>query len=305
MKIIKTLILLFTISLVSCNSQDKEITNAKILDLDSLYQIFLKVNEIDTEGLKERLPYISKDKVEKLQNSISKHTLNAKIIELYKENFTTKEINELHKDSEDYFSQDRTINTYNYQERASNLSKELKEKKFKALEILRKEDDLVFEDFKNKIYRLDSINYETSESKNIKKGISKKHQKKANGIYEVLSYDEQERNSSNFTDTFVIKDEPGMAFNNLKEIDFTLSSNPSLNYRISVTFNKDGAREFKYLTQKNQKKYLAILIDDNIVITPFVESIIDDGKIDINGKITYSDAINIVDNIKKERALQH
>ncbi|SFW45195.1 SecDF P1 head subdomain-containing protein [Cellulophaga fucicola] len=125
-----------------------------------------------------------------------------------------------------------------------------------------------------------------------------------NGIYEVVNYIEKKQSYTEFTKTLQLKKEPAILLTNLKKLKVGLSS---INHRyvIHMVFNKANTIAFKELTYKNIKKPLAIVVDGKIIIAPIVNSPIEQGKLEITGNFSLEEANTIVDNIKKEGALQH
>ncbi|MDR2526424.1 MAG: hypothetical protein LBC92_00935, partial [Rickettsiales bacterium] len=76
----------------------------------------------------------------------------------------------------------------------------------------------------------------------------------------------------------------------LDEVKVTSTQgNPS----IMFTFNVIGAERFADITKKNLHKMLAIVIDDNIIATPMISSIIFDGKGVITGDFTVEEVNEI------------
>ncbi|MCX4188967.1 protein translocase subunit SecD [Methylophaga sp. OBS3] len=59
---------------------------------------------------------------------------------------------------------------------------------------------------------------------------------------------------------------------------------------VSFTLDRDGARQFAEMTEKNIGRQLAILLDDEVVTAPVIRSVIAGGRGEISGQFTVSEA---------------
>ncbi|MCX6796531.1 MAG: protein translocase subunit SecD [Candidatus Falkowbacteria bacterium] len=78
------------------------------------------------------------------------------------------------------------------------------------------------------------------------------------------------------------------------EVNFggTNSATTSGGPEISLTFTSDGAKLFKDITTRNVGKPVAIVLDQEVISAPTVQSVIEDGKAVITGKFTVQEAKN-------------
>lgn len=79
------------------------------------------------------------------------------------------------------------------------------------------------------------------------------------------------------------------------EVNFggTNSTTSSSGPEISLTFTSDGAKLFKDITSRNVGKPVAIVLDQEVISAPTVQSVIEDGKAVITGKFTVQEAKNL------------
>lgn len=78
----------------------------------------------------------------------------------------------------------------------------------------------------------------------------------------------------------------------LKRADITYDPT-SGDPEVSIEFNSEGQKLFAELTQKNLQKPLAIVLDNQIISAPVVQSVISDGKAVITGKFSLTEAKNL------------
>lgn len=71
------------------------------------------------------------------------------------------------------------------------------------------------------------------------------------------------------------------------EITYDQSSN---NPQVAIEFNDDGKDLFKDITTRNLQKPLAIVLDNQMISAPTVQTVISDGKAVITGKFTLQEA---------------
>lgn len=298
MKVSKTILIFILFSLLSCNAQN-EVKNDKIIALNELIQIFYQVNEINLDQLEERKINTGDESFEKLKTSISKESLNKKAILLFNENFNSKEIDELYEYSKKSIEQQQNLGLLDSEPNQFkiNLSPELKNKKDSVYLKLFNEGYKVYQNFKHQLHVLDSINYDSSKNKSLKTGFNKK-MNKVNGIYETLSF-VKNQNTEIYLNSLILKEKPSLTYNNLKQIKISPQQGPGLFYSIKIVFNKEDSKKLSILSRNNIDKPLVIVVNEKIIIAPFVMDTIENGLISIAGNFSYDKAKTIVDNIAK------
>ena len=302
-KSISKLVLTFLLfNFMSCDAQN-DIKNNKIIALNELIQIFYQLTDIDLEQLDQRKKTTGDDHFEKLKNSISKENLNKKTIQLFNQYFSDKEIDDLYLDTKKAAAQHQNRNLLDPEPNQfkSNLSPELKIKKDTIYPKLFDEGYTAFQNFKQQLYVLDSINYDITASKN-KARASHKEYNKPNGIYEALSFAENQ-NKEDYLNSITIKDLPGvpLTYTNLKKLTITPQQGSGLFYSIQINFNNADSKALSVLSTNNIGKPLVIIIDKKIVMAPFLMSAIDNGELSISGNMSYNKARTMVDNIKNSQ----
>ncbi|QCE40977.1 SecDF P1 head subdomain-containing protein [Psychroserpens sp. NJDZ02] len=302
-KSISKLVLTFLLfNFMSCDAQN-DIKNNKIIALNELIQIFYQLTDIDLEQLDQRKKTTGDDHFEKLKNSISKENLNTKTIQLFNQYFSDKEIDDLYLDTKKAAAQHQNRNLLDPEPNQfkSNLSSELKIKKDTIYPKLFDEGYTAFQNFKQQLYVLDSINYDITASKN-KARASHKAYNTPNGIYEALSFAENQ-NKEDYLKSITIKDLPGvpLTYTNLKKLTITPQQGSGLFYSIQIIFNNEDSKALSVLSTNNIGKPLVIIIDKKIVMAPFLMSAIDNGELSISGNMSYNKARTMVDNIKNSQ----
>jgi len=302
-KSISKLVLTFLLfNFMSCDAQN-DIKNNKIIALNELIQIFYQLTDIDLEQLDLRTKNTGDDHFEKLKNSISKENLNTKTIQLFNQYFSDKEIDDLYLDTKKAAAQHQNRNLLDPEPNQfkSNLSSELKIKKDTIYPKLFDEGYTAFQNFKQQLYVLDSINYDIIASKN-KARASHKAYNKPNGIYEALSFAENQ-NKEDYLNSITIKDLPGvpLTYTNLKKLTITPQQGSGLFYSIQINFNNADSKALSVLSTNNIEKPLVIIIDKKIAMAPFLMSAIDNGELSISGNMSYNKARTMVDNIKNSQ----
>ncbi len=88
----------------------------------------------------------------------------------------------------------------------------------------------------------------------------------------------------------------GLTGRYLKKSQVSFSQN-SLSPSISIEFNSDGAKLFDQITKASVGKRVAILLDNQIISAPVVREEIRDGKAEISGQFTVTEAKDLVRNL--------
>lgn len=86
--------------------------------------------------------------------------------------------------------------------------------------------------------------------------------------------------------------ETGLNGSHLKKAEVRFDQNTGYPY-ISLTFNNDGKELFKEITQKNIGKPVAIVLDNEIISAPSVQSVIETGDAMITGKFSIEESKNL------------
>lgn len=84
----------------------------------------------------------------------------------------------------------------------------------------------------------------------------------------------------------------GLTGAHLRRADVTYDQTTN-DAQVSIEFNDDGKKLFAEITQRNLQKPVAIVLDNEIISAPTVQTEITDGKAVITGKFTVSDARNL------------
>lgn len=118
---------------------------------------------------------------------------------------------------------------------------------------------------------------------------------KEDGFYETVDY------------TFSIEDKdiklennPSLTSKDILEIKKVNSKYNDNRPEISIVLTKDGARKFYLLTKENIGKPIAIVIDNQIVSIPKVQSEIMGGKVSISGDFTEKEIDRMIEKLKGE-----
>lgn len=83
----------------------------------------------------------------------------------------------------------------------------------------------------------------------------------------------------------------GLTGKELKHAQAQPSQDPQIpGYVVSLEFNEEGAKKFEEITRNNLGKPVAMFLDEGIISAPTVNAIISDGKAQIQGKFTSSEA---------------
>lgn len=93
------------------------------------------------------------------------------------------------------------------------------------------------------------------------------------------------------------KGNPAMSGESLIKAEESQSKNDKRYYTISLTFDKEGGKQFAQLTGANVGLQLAIVFKDKVLSYPFVRAQIDGGTLDISGNFTEQEAKDIVDTL--------
>lgn len=83
--------------------------------------------------------------------------------------------------------------------------------------------------------------------------------------------------------------ETGLTGAHLRKAEVTYDQN-SNNPQVAIEFNNTGKDLFKTITEQNLQKPVAIVLDNQMISTPTVQSVISDGKAVITGKFTLQEA---------------
>ncbi len=153
--------------------------------------------------------------------------------------------------------------------------------------------------FQKKLRALDSINYLKGSSNKIGETTSsQKSQVLPNGIYEVSQYDEEALSQGDLTSIIVDKD----SFLDLKHSDNVKIEmyGERLVYSVVVTLNETGTKKLEDLTEQNQGKPLAIMINDEVIMAPYIMQPIKEGEFSISGNLTYDQALHIKQKVMNE-----
>lgn len=75
----------------------------------------------------------------------------------------------------------------------------------------------------------------------------------------------------------------------LKKAEVTYDQTTS-DPQVSIEFNSDGTKFFADITKRNLQKPVAIILDNQIISAPTVQTVIDDGKAVITGKFSLQEA---------------
>jgi TolB-like protein len=67
---------------------------------------------------------------------------------------------------------------------------------------------------------------------------------------------------------------------------------------ISVEFDDEGTEQFARLTKNNVGRQLAIILNDEILMIPYIRTIIPDGRSSITGNFTLDEAFQLIVNLK-------
>lgn len=276
---------------ISCSAQNKE-SASQVLVMNEAYSFFHSINSIDLEELDKRRINFKEEDFESLTTSISKKTLDSKIITLFHKYFTIDEINKLYQvilvHQEDYSNQ-----VPNDIEKAENqvvLSEVLRKKRDSIYQLLYEEEFEVLQNFKRQLHILDSINYDPSKNEKSLDVTDRKIFNSPNGIYEATIYEENNQDQEAFINSILVKELPGVTFNNIDEVEVVPQAGTGLFYTINVLFNDEGKEQLHYLSENNLYKPLPIIVGKHIVMAPFINDIIAGGEVSVSGNITYAEA---------------
>jgi len=287
-------------SLSSCNSQNELIAH-KIIAIDRTYRILGPLNTIDLKKLEERKDKTEDDGFNKLKKSVSKESLNDIVITLYNEHFNSKEIDELYEYTLEYKNYPRNnlfdLET-NQPKSEISLSPELDKKRGVIFSRLLYEGDKVYQNFKRKLYVLDSTNYDANE--NFVLGCEYKSDR-VDGIYETSSFIARQygQNLQEYLNSITIKQKPSLSHHEIKKIEILPEHGSSLFYEINIHFKREVSKKLFRLTRHNVDKPLAIVVDNKIIFAPIIREPIDGGKLSIVGKISYQTGRFVADNFGK------
>lgn len=301
MKLYRILILSIITTFISCNDQNEK-NDSKIIELNENYGFFYELEEVDINELDKRVEVTGDKNYEELKKLVSKEALDAKAINFFNKNFSSSEIEAFYNESKriDSIDQSHILDSSIPEKIESSLSPELKKKVDSLFKKLGEEGNIIFQDFKHQVHVLDSINYNTLKN-DTSREVNKKYEiHTANGIYETISFDYNYQDNNAFMNSIKVVDQPGVSFNNILEIYIEPSFGSSLYYIINVVFNEEGTQQLRKITAANVDKPLPIIVDNKIIMAPFVYSVIDEGRLHISGgQMDYVSAREIVDNIRK------
>ncbi|MBI2328014.1 protein translocase subunit SecD [Candidatus Curtissbacteria bacterium] len=110
--------------------------------------------------------------------------------------------------------------------------------------------------------------------------------------FRTLKADSPEATIAALPDSF---ESSGLTGSQLKRASAAPSQDPQTpGYVVNIEFNDQGAKKFEEITRNNLSKPVAIFLDDQLISAPTVQAVIADGRAQITGDFTSSDAKQLV-----------
>lgn len=288
----KLILLLLAFFLLNCAAQNDEKNKTKILEIDKLVDFYTYFTEVNLDKLSERKKETGDINFEKLKKTYAKENLNKEIIIFFNENFSDEEINKLHKS---ITSTKNTATSNSTQNQETTITPEFEKKRNMLYEKLYNKGIENFNELKQKLYILDSINY------NKQVEIVSESNKKVNridGMYETLNYNPDERID---IESITLKEIPSIEFKDLKSISVKPEQSPALSYSVQMIFNEAATKKLSKISNNNIYKPLVIVINQKIVFAPIIRHSIDNGNLEISGNtMSYNKSRSLVDLILKQ-----
>jgi hypothetical protein len=257
--------LILILSLTSCVSgQDRN------SQTDEIIRILELVEDQRTEIIEFRLrPLIDQlsgsDSIElrKIERQLSDEEIHRRISSVFEENFTDQEINDI----------------YNF------LKTSAFEKFFKSGQIYPAISEK-FEDINDEITKLFN-------SKNRFKPIPVD---RMSGFYATIG----NTMSSDYSD-IKLENEPALTPKDVKLILKESSNFGFERHEIKLLLTEEGSQKFYQLTKANSGRPIAIVIENQIVALPTVQSVITSGQVSISGNYSENEIDRMIEILKKER----
>ncbi|MCD9854783.1 DUF2059 domain-containing protein [Epilithonimonas sp. JDS] len=255
-----------------CFSQNTEQKTEYILKSNGTIEAYkLLLTEMGTNPLKYHQDKMDSLKLVKIENQLTDSEITKRLSKAFSEVFTNGEISEIYQFYKSSAGQ-KFFNSYGVLEQKFNES---------------------FQDVFNEFKPI-------TEEMNMKSTLEPEKVKedpvptdRVDGFYSVVNYEGPSQ----------------------KLKDFRLSSNPSITTNeilevkklkdeygrpvIDIILNKEGAKKFRVLTENNIGKPIAIVFSKKILSAPFINDVINDGRVQIAGIFTEAETDKLIQDMKK------
>ena len=293
-----SLVFILIISLQGCNSQRSKEIDSRILKINKFIEFNYKSNNIRLNHLKSRLTFVALDKVKQLENSIRKEKTENEVLDLFYSSLTNSEIETLLQNINKNSNQDNSILFPKKEKKKQTIPNSLERKRNILYDKLYKKDEERYNLFKNEFFRLEAINYKNALI--LKKLDSLKAKNKRayckNGIYEVITKD---RNQNYNNENIELKREIALDLKHIKSICKKTTNYSDFNYIIEIIFDTIGTQKIYELTKNTDyNQQLAIVVFGEIITAPFINTTIENGKVELSGNNNIFEVNQIISSIK-------
>lgn len=267
-RVISITLVLISLLFVSCGKSKQDKIDIIINKLN-LIENQKSILNFQIEALKDQAIGEDSLKVIEMERLFSDKEIADRIIQIFNENLSDKEINDI----------------YNF------VQSSAYDKFFESGELF-KAIETQFSEINDKIDRI---------TKNVKEQFEEPTKKfvpipvdRENGFYATVDYNFSKENKD-----IKLEEKPSLTTKDILKVEKVLSNHNEIR-EISIVFTKEGAKKFYILTKENIGKPIAIVLAKEIVSMPTVNAEITGGRASINGNFSEKEIEKMIELLREK-----